>query len=136
MPSEGWWHRPARPPDARWDEAGIGARLRTMLAALEQMEDLMRAFPSRPETNSANDSRASARTDRVVLITFRNGAERSRVTGHLALERRLRGTPLDGEAVERIGSELREGHAVVLAELPEVQSSDVQARLEGLARVA
>jgi hypothetical protein len=59
-----------------------------------------------------------ADTDSVVLCTFRNGAERSRVTGDRALRRLLRGTPIDGDTVDRVARELREGHAVVLAEVP------------------
>ena len=74
-----------------------------------------------------------ADTDSVELCRFGNGAERSRVMGDRALRRLLRGTPIDGDTVDRLARELREGHAVVLAEVP---PSDVQARLQDLAHAA
>jgi hypothetical protein len=74
-----------------------------------------------------------ADTDSVVLCRFRNGAERSRVTGDRALRRLLRGTPLDGDAVDGLAGELRADHAVVLAEVP---PSDIQAQLHDLAHAA
>jgi hypothetical protein len=74
-----------------------------------------------------------ADTDSVVLCTFRNGVERSRVTGDRALRRLLGGTPIDGNTVDRVARELREGHAVVLAEVP---PGDVQAQLQNLRQAA
>jgi hypothetical protein len=59
-----------------------------------------------------------ADTDSVVLCRFRNGAERSRLISDVALRRLLRGTPIDGDTVDRLARELRAGHAVVLAEVP------------------
>jgi hypothetical protein len=66
-----------------------------------------------------------ADTDSVVVRTFHNGGERSRVTGERAVLRLLRGTPLEGDIVDRVAGELRRGRAVVLAELP---PEDIQAR--------
>jgi hypothetical protein len=77
-----------------------------------------------------------ADTDRDVIVTYDDGAERSRVAGDLGIRRLLRGAALDDAAVDRIVDELHVGHAVVLAEIAEIAPSDAQARLDEVAQAA
>jgi hypothetical protein len=74
-----------------------------------------------------------ADTDRDVIVTYEHGVERSRVAGDLGIRRLLREAALDDDAADRIVHELHVGHAVVLAEIAEIDPSDAQARLDRVA---
>ena len=75
-------------------------------------------------------------TDRDVIVTYDDGAERSRVAGDLGIRRLLRGAALDDAAVDRILHELHDARAVVLAEIAEIAPSDAQARLDEVSQAA
>jgi hypothetical protein len=77
-----------------------------------------------------------ADTDRDLIVTYGDGAERSRVAGDFGIRRLLRGAALDDAAADRIVHELHVGHAVVLAEIAEIAPSDAQARLDEVAQAA
>jgi hypothetical protein len=57
-----------------------------------------------------------ADTDRVEIVTFANGAGRTRITGLRGARRLLARTTLDADAVEQAASELARGRAIVLAD--------------------
>jgi hypothetical protein len=77
-----------------------------------------------------------ADTDRDVIVTYDDGAERTRVTGDLGVRRLLREAALDDAAADRVVDELHAGHAVVLADVAEIAPSDAQARLDQVAQAA
>jgi hypothetical protein len=77
-----------------------------------------------------------ADTDRDVIATYHDGAERSRVVGELGVQRLLREAALDAATAARIIDELHAGHAVVLAEIADIDPSDAQARLDEVAPAA
>jgi hypothetical protein len=77
-----------------------------------------------------------ADADRHVIVSYEDGAGRSRVAGDLAIRRVLRAAGVAGDAGGRVVDELHAGHAVVLAEVAEIAPSDAQARLDALAQVA
>jgi hypothetical protein len=77
-----------------------------------------------------------ADTDRVVIVTYEGDAERARITGLRGARRLLRRAAVDDDAVDRGVSELHRGHAILLVKLSEITASEIDARLEKLARAA
>jgi hypothetical protein len=77
-----------------------------------------------------------ADTDRVVIVTYKHGTERARVTGLRGVRRLLGRAALDDDALDRAVNDLHMGRAVVLAELQEIAASEARARLEQVARAA
>ena len=77
-----------------------------------------------------------ADTDRVVIVTYNGNAERARITGLRGARRLLRRAALDDDAVARAVRELHQGHAILLVDLREIAASEIDARLEKLARAA
>jgi hypothetical protein len=75
-------------------------------------------------------------TDRVVIISFKGDAERTRVTGLRGARRLLARAALDDDAVDRAVNELHGGHAVVLVNVPEISASHAREQLERLADAA
>jgi hypothetical protein len=71
-----------------------------------------------------------ADVDRDLVVTYEHGSGHTRVTGDLAIRDFLREAALGEEAVERVVAEIHAGHAVVVAETPEIAASDAKARLE------
>jgi hypothetical protein len=68
-----------------------------------------------------------ADTDRVEIVSFEDGAGRTRITGLRGARRLLARTTLDPDSLERAVSELARGRAVVLAE-SDVEVEPVAAR--------
>jgi hypothetical protein len=77
-----------------------------------------------------------ADADRVVIVTYDGDAERARVTGLRGARRLLGRAALDRDDVDHAVSELRDGHAVVLANVREIGASEARAQLEQHARAA
>jgi hypothetical protein len=77
-----------------------------------------------------------ADTERDLIVSYENGAERSRVIGDVGLRRFLLGAELGSAASDRIVEQLHVGHAAVLAQLADIAPSDAQARLDRVARAA
>jgi hypothetical protein len=77
-----------------------------------------------------------ADTDRVVIVTYEGDAERARITGLRGARRLLRRAAVDDDAVDRGVSELHRGHAILLVKVSEITASEIDARLEKLARAA
>jgi hypothetical protein len=75
-----------------------------------------------------------ADTDRVVIITYQSDAERARITGLRGARRLLRRTALDDDAIDGAVRELHKGHAILLVDFRETDTSEIDARLEKLAR--
>jgi hypothetical protein len=71
-----------------------------------------------------------------VVVTQRDGAERSRVTGELGVYRLLRRVRLSDEAVVGAIGELRAGHTVVVVEGTVVASADASAPSEHVREAA
>jgi hypothetical protein len=77
-----------------------------------------------------------ADTDRVVIVTYEDDAERARITGLRGARRLLHRAALDDDTVDRAVAELHNGHAILLADLGEIAASEADARLEKLTRAA
>ena len=77
-----------------------------------------------------------ADTDRVIIVTYDNDAERARVTGLRGARRLLGRARLDDETVDRAIQALHRGHAVVLIDVSEIAASEARAQLEREARAA
>jgi hypothetical protein len=77
-----------------------------------------------------------ADTDRVVIVTYKGDAERTRIAGLRGALRLLRRAALDDAAVDRAVGELHQGHAILLVDLREITAREADARLEKLARAA
>jgi hypothetical protein len=77
-----------------------------------------------------------ADTDRVVIVTYNDDAERARVTGLRGARRVLARAALDDDTVDRAVTELHRGHALVLVDVREIAASEVRAQLEQPARAA
>jgi hypothetical protein len=77
-----------------------------------------------------------ADTDRVVIVTYKDDAERARISGLRDARRLLRRAAPDDDAVERAVGELHQGQAILLVDLPEIAARQADARLEKLARAA
>ena len=71
-----------------------------------------------------------------MILIYRDGATRSRVTGLRGVRQLLRRAALDNDAVDRAVKDLHDGHAVVLVDGADVAPSDARARLEQLAQAA
>jgi hypothetical protein len=74
--------------------------------------------------------------ERVTIVTYKPDAERSRVTGYRGVRLLLRRAALDDDTVERAVEELHKGRTVVLVDVPEIVSVEVEARLEEMAEAA
>ncbi len=85
--------------------------------------------PDRQRQGSYGDA------DRVVIATYTDRAERSRVTGRRGARRLLRRAAFDENAVSRALDELASGHAIVLIDVAEI-TGDTEAQLEQMARAA
>jgi hypothetical protein len=77
-----------------------------------------------------------ADTDRVMIVTYNDDAERARVTGLRGARRLLGRAALDDDAVDRAVNDLHIGRAVVLVDLREIVASEARAHLEQAARAA
>jgi hypothetical protein len=77
-----------------------------------------------------------ADTDRVVIVSWEDDVERSRVTGHLGLRRLLRAAGLEAAGIGSTLDQLESGKPVVLVEVSEIGPRDAQARLDEVAEVA
>jgi hypothetical protein len=77
-----------------------------------------------------------ADTDRVVIVTYKGDAERARTSGLRGARRLLARAAPDDDAVDRAVGELHQGHAILLVDLSEIAASEIDARLEKLARAA
>ena len=77
-----------------------------------------------------------ADVDRVVIVSFEDEGERSRVAGLRGVGTLLRRAELDDDAVERALGELRVGHPVVLVSVAANASNDVRVELEQGAQAA
>lgn len=77
-----------------------------------------------------------ADVERVVIVSYRDDAEQSRVTGCRGVRQLLRRAALDDEAVDCAVQELHIGHALVLVDVAEVAPSEARARLEQVAQAA
>jgi hypothetical protein len=75
-----------------------------------------------------------ADAERYVIVTYEDGAERSRVADELGILRLLRGWTLPDETAARLADDLHTGHAVVLVE--DAATRDTQGRLDEVARAA
>jgi hypothetical protein len=71
-----------------------------------------------------------------VIVSYQDGAARSRLVGDHAIRRLLRGVALAGDPGGRLVDDLHRGHAVVIAEVAEIAPRDAQARLEHMAHAA
>jgi hypothetical protein len=77
-----------------------------------------------------------ADTDRVIIVTYDNDAERARVTGLAGARRLLGRARLDDDTVDRAIQALHSGHAVVLIDVSEIAASEARAQLEREAHAA
>jgi hypothetical protein len=77
-----------------------------------------------------------ADTDRVIIVTYDNDAERARVTGLRGARRLLCRAGLDDDTVNRSISELHLGQTVALLDLPDIAPGEARAQLERDARAA
>lgn len=74
--------------------------------------------------------------DRVAIVTHKDGAEHTRVTGHRGVRKLLRRAALDADAIDRTVDALAVGQQVVLVDVPRVTAADTAAELEHLPRAA
>ena len=74
-----------------------------------------------------------ADADRVVIVTYEDDVERSRVTGRRGVRRLLRRAAIGDDAIERAIDQLALGHSVVLFDAAEIGRSHAE---EQLARAA
>jgi hypothetical protein len=77
-----------------------------------------------------------ADVERVVIVTYTDDAERTRVTGYRGARQLFRRATLDDDAVTRTVKDLHAGHAVVLVDAAGIAPSDTQARLERITQAA
>ena len=77
-----------------------------------------------------------ADVERVVIVTYNDDSESSRVTGYRGVRQLLRRAALDDDAVDRVVQELYIGHKVVLVDVAEIAPSEARAHLEQIARAA
>jgi hypothetical protein len=77
-----------------------------------------------------------ADTDRDLILTNQQARAHAHVAGDQALRRLLREAQVDSDEADRIVDGLHAGHAVVLAEVAEITSSDARERLEHIATAA
>ena len=77
-----------------------------------------------------------ADADRVVVVTYQDRAEHSRLTGRRGVRRLLRRAALGDETIKRTLDALALGHSVVLADVAQISQSDAEAQLARMARAA
>jgi hypothetical protein len=77
-----------------------------------------------------------ADVDRTVIVTYQDGAERSRVAGYRSIRLLLRRSGLDDSAVNRTVSALHGGHSVLLVDPAGLPSSETWARFRPAAKAA
>jgi hypothetical protein len=77
-----------------------------------------------------------ADAERVVVVTYNDDSESSRVTGYRGVRQLLRRAALDDDAINRAVKELHTGHAVVLVDVAEITPCDARAQLEQVAQAA
>jgi hypothetical protein len=77
-----------------------------------------------------------ADTDRVVIVSYADDAERARVSGLRGARRLLSRAGLNDETIDRTVNELHLGHAVVLVDRHELAASEARAQLDRFARAA
>ena len=75
-------------------------------------------------------------TERVTVVTYKSGVERSRITGYRGTRLLLRRLALEDAVVDRMVAELNSGRAVVFADVPEIASDEAEAQLGRLAQAA
>jgi hypothetical protein len=119
----GGWAGPVG-PNAPVGTYGGGARLRRQGAG---------SYAGDPDQQRQG---SWADVERVVIVTWNDDTERSRITGLRGVGRLLRGAALDDAAIERAVNDLELGHAVVLVNVAEVAFTEVQAHLEHIAEAA
>ncbi len=85
--------------------------------------------PDRQRQGSFADS------DRVVIATHADRAQRSRVVGHAAVRRLLRETSLADDA-QHVIDMLAMGHTALVVETSDIRRSDARAQLENLRHAA
>ena len=71
--------------------------------------------------------------ERVMVVTYKADVEHSRITGYRGIRLLLRRVALEADAVDRLVAELNRGHTIVLADVPEIASEEVEAQLGRLA---
>jgi hypothetical protein len=110
-------------------------------------DDLVGSYASRPrERRGGSGSFAGdadkmrqgcfADTDRVVVVTKKDGTERSRVTGEAGVWKLLRRAALSEDAIRRVIAELRAGLAVMLVSGNVVAPTATEAQLEDVREAA
>jgi hypothetical protein len=77
-----------------------------------------------------------ADAERVVIVTYKDDAEHSRITGHRGVRRILRRAALHDDAIHRAVKQLHSGHTVVMVESAEVAPIDSGAHSEQAAQAA
>jgi hypothetical protein len=77
-----------------------------------------------------------ADADRDVIVGYERDRERSHVTGDDRVRRLLRAAALEEPVIDRIVAELREGNAVVVAEIADIAPAQARARLDRGGRAA
>jgi hypothetical protein len=75
------------------------------------------SFPGDPDRQREG---SFADVERVVIVVYKDDAERSRVTGYRGVRQLLRRAALDNDAVDRAVKDLHDGHAVVLVDVAEI----------------
>jgi len=110
-------------------------------------DDLVGSYANRPGerrggcgsfAGDADDRRQGcfADTDRVVVVTKKDGAECLRVTGEPGVRKLLRRTTLSDDAIERVIGEVRARHLVLVVEGSVVAPTDAPARSEHVREAA
>ena len=110
-------------PHARVGTYGNVTRLRRQAAGG------FAGHPDRRRQGSFADS------ERVVITTVRDGAQRSRIAGHLGVRRLLRDTGIN-DAAQRLIDELTRGHTAVVARRPNARPDEAWSPLERLPHAA
>jgi hypothetical protein len=77
-----------------------------------------------------------ADADRIMIVTYRDRSERSRLTGSRGVRRLLGRTGLGNDAIKRTLDQLALGYSVVLVDAGVISHSDAEAQLERMARAA
>jgi hypothetical protein len=77
-----------------------------------------------------------ADAERVVIVTYKDDAEHSRITGYRGVRQILRKAEFDDDAIRRAMKQLHCGHSVVLVDTAEVARSEARAHFEQTAQAA
>jgi hypothetical protein len=86
--------------------------------------------PDRQRQGSFGDA------ERIDIVTFKDDAERARITGYRGVRQLLRRAALDDDTVDRVVDELHRGQALVLVDVSERASGAAEAQLERMAKAA